>query len=80
MSAAISEDVGEALEEDEGEDEVLELGGVDGAAADAGGVPEPGFQGRNVEGAGLGHGCLMNNGSGERLGRWGAGCASCKAH
>jgi len=36
--------VGEALEEDEREDLVLELGRVNGAADDAGGFPKPGFE------------------------------------
>ncbi len=45
----VVEDVGEALEEDKGEDEVLELGGVGGAADGAGGVPEPGIEGGDAE-------------------------------
>ena len=36
--------VGEALEEDERKDVVLELGRVNGAADDAGGFPKPGFE------------------------------------
>src|SRR5262249_32756092 len=45
----IVENVGQALEEDEWEDVVLELGGVERPADDAGGLPEPRLQGGQVE-------------------------------
>ena len=37
----VVEDIRQALEEDQGEDVVLELGRVDGAADDTRGLPEP---------------------------------------
>jgi len=46
----IRKDVGEALDEDEGQDIVLELGRVEWAADDAGRLPEPVTQGGQVEG------------------------------
>jgi hypothetical protein len=45
----VVEHVGEPLEEDERQDVVLELGGVERPADLAGGLPQPGLQGRQVE-------------------------------
>jgi hypothetical protein len=45
----VFEHVGKPLEEDQGQDEVLELGGVLRSPDDAGGVPKPLLQGGHVE-------------------------------
>ena len=46
---ALLEHVVEALEEQQAEDVVLEVRRVDGAAQDVGGLPEPGFEGVELE-------------------------------
>ena len=46
----VVEDVGQALEEDEGQDVVLELGCIHRSADLAGGFPQPGLEGGDVQG------------------------------
>jgi len=48
-SKLVLEDVGEAFEEDQGKDVVLELGGVHRPADGAGRLPQPIFQSRKIE-------------------------------
>jgi hypothetical protein len=45
----VLEDVGEALQRDEREDVVLELGGIERTADLAGGIPEPGLERGDIE-------------------------------
>jgi hypothetical protein len=45
----VVKDIGEPLEEDEGQDEVLELGGIRRPPNGAGRIPQPGLQSRDVQ-------------------------------
>ena len=49
MPALIGKDVGQSFEEDEGQDVIFVLGGVNGATYLTGGFPKPGFKGGDVE-------------------------------
>ena len=49
MPALIGKDVGESFEEDEGQDVIFVLGGVNGDTYLTGSFPKPGFEGGDVE-------------------------------